>query len=206
MSRVVFVDFETFGVPGKPENIWQFAYGFVDTSQPEFWKKIDFFSGLIDWSRLSMDCISPGSREFTLTHTPDAFDWVTGKKPAPCKVYTRKEFAQETIAWFRKHELCPDQAFPDWNLIGRYPKFDFECFPAAVRESIGLEESKLQDVAVPFAGLRFPTHKGRLPTLDQIKSVVSPGTPAVHHDALKDIQDEIRIMLRVWKAVANEFS
>lgn len=202
MAKLVFVDFETFGIPGTPELIWQFAYAHMDTSLPRFWENVDYFSGLIDWSNIDLKCVSPGSREFTNQHTPDAFDWVTKKKPSPYPLFTRREFAQKTVEWFRSHECAPDQAGSDWTLVGRYPKFDYHCFPEKVRELIGLDPFKCQDVALLYAGMcKTGGRKGKLPSLDEIKSATDSKGTLTHHDALLDIKDEIALTLEAWRGI-----
>lgn len=202
MAKFVFVDFETFGMPGTPELVWQFAYGHLDTSLPKYWEKVDYFSGLIDWSELDFKCVSPSSRAFTEKYTPDAFDWVTRKKEAPYEIYTRREFAKKTVEWFHSHGCAPDGEGSDWNMVGRYPKFDYHCFPEKVRELIGLEPFKCQDFSLMYAALcRSPGRLGRLPTLDQIKDATGADGLLTHHDALLDIKDEIGLTLEAWKGV-----
>lgn len=204
MAVMVFVDFETFGMPGTPELVWQFAYGHVDTSKPKFWEHIDYFSGLIDWSDLDMRVISPSSRAFTEKYTPDAFDWVTKKKEAPYRLYSRKEFSKATIEWFQSHGCCPGGESEDWSMVGRYPQFDFHCFPKVVREHIGLSSFKCQDFSLMYAAM-VPKHRlGRFPSLDDLKSATGADLH-VHHDALLDIKDEIGLTVEGWKGVNSHW-
>lgn len=204
MAVLVFVDFETFGTPGAPELVWQFAYGLVDTSQQSYWNKIDYFAGLIDWSNLDFNVLSPSSRDFTMKYTPHAFDWVTGKVESEYELFTRKQFSQATIEWFHSHGCYPGGENQFWSMVGRNPKFDYYCFPEVVRKHIGLDPFKCEDFALMYAALARNT-TSNLPSMDSIKKATNR-EDLTHHDALLDIKDEIFLTLEAWSGVNRYFA
>jgi len=194
MAKLVFIDFETFGIPGTPQNIWQFAYGTMDTSTPEFWKKAAFFSGIIDWRGRDMSVIPKRSIDFTTQHTPEAFDWILGKTECPHEIFSLEQFEERTIAWFQSQGCYPGGGFPGWTMVGRNPEFDYNCFSEHVRKAIGLTPFKCQDFALMYCALARESTAGRLPSMDKVKSATKQ--PAgTHHDALMDVKDEMNLTL-----------
>lgn len=196
MAKLVFVDFETFGMPGAPEKVWQFAYGSIDTSSMDFWKNIQFFSGIIDWRDRDMSVIPKESVDFTNKWTPDAFKWIQGED-SPYKLFSLEEFEQETINWFRSQGCATGGAFQDWQMVGRYPEFDYHCFSERVRKEINLTPFKCQDFALMYSTIVRNTYQGRLPNLDSIK-IATKQLAVTHHDALMDIKDEIQLTMEAW--------
>jgi hypothetical protein len=196
MSKLIFVDFETFGMPGSPQNIWQFAYGAMTTEDIRSDDHNRFMTGVIDWTGRSQDGISAESRRFTNAHTPYAWDWIL-KKDCPYTVYSLEEFAEATVQWFQSHGCYPSGANSRWKMAGRNPVFDFHCFPQAVREAIGLKESGMLDIAAVFTAIAEPSGGGDLPSLDKIKRSIGADS-GTHHDALKDVKDEMKLY---WESI-----
>lgn len=205
MAKLVFIDFETFGIPGSHENIWQFAYGTINTSEPEFWKHSQFCTGLIDWSDRDMSSIPKRSIDFTTLHTPEAFDWILRKKPAPYEVYSLDQYEELTKSWFKSQGCYPAGAFPGWTMVGRNPEFDYNCFAPSIRESIGLTPFKCQDFSLMYSAMARESTAGRLPSMDKVK-LATRQSSGTHHDALMDVKDEMNLTLEALVGITKHWA
>ncbi len=203
MAVYVFVDFETVSVENPCfNNCWQACFAYVNTATMKSLEQVQYFTRVIDVGPEGFESPEPKTMAFRAKHTPQADAWMADIN-CPYPVVTREVFLEEALQWFSERGLTPTGANRDWVFAGRYPIFDFKCFPEELKPLIGLDPFKLWDIATMYAWPGTDDYKNRLPSLDVIKGRASL-LGAAAHDAYYDVKDEVTAAWIAWFGVAKE--